>query len=44
MQINGITHIQVSVRRFEECAAFYEKLLPFLMAKRASEFLLFDFD
>ncbi len=29
MQINGIAHIQFSVRRFEACAAFYEKLLPF---------------
>lgn len=29
MQINGIAHIQLSVRHFEECVAFYEKLLPF---------------
>lgn len=29
MQINGIAHIQLSVRRFEECAVFYEKLLTY---------------
>ncbi len=39
MKINGIAHIQLSVRHFEECVAFYEKLLPFfemtLMYKRS---------
>ncbi len=29
MQINGIAHIQLTVQRFEECTAFYDKLLPF---------------
>ena len=27
---NGIAHIQLTVSRFPECLAFYEKLLPFL--------------
>lgn len=30
MEINGIAHIQMSVRRFEECRAFYTRLMPFL--------------
>jgi len=34
MEINGIAHIIVTVSRFEECVAFYRRLLPFLGLKR----------
>jgi catechol 2,3-dioxygenase-like lactoylglutathione lyase family enzyme len=30
MEINGVAHTQLSVRRFEECRAFYGKLMPHL--------------
>jgi catechol 2,3-dioxygenase-like lactoylglutathione lyase family enzyme len=30
VEINGIAHIYLSVDKFEECAAFYRRLLPFL--------------
>ncbi len=30
MEINGIAHIIITVSRFEECVAFYRRLLPFL--------------
>jgi catechol 2,3-dioxygenase-like lactoylglutathione lyase family enzyme len=30
VEINGIAHVQLSVRRFEQCRAFYERLMPFL--------------
>jgi len=30
MEINGIAHIIVTVSRFDECKAFYRRLLPFL--------------
>jgi len=30
MEINGIAHIVITVSRFEECVAFYRRLLPFL--------------
>jgi catechol 2,3-dioxygenase-like lactoylglutathione lyase family enzyme len=30
MEINGVAHIFVSVIKFDECAAFYRRLLPFL--------------
>jgi catechol 2,3-dioxygenase-like lactoylglutathione lyase family enzyme len=30
MEINGIAHIIITVSRFDECAAFYRRLLPFL--------------
>lgn len=33
MEINGIAHIFVSVRNYDECAAFYRKLLPFMGLK-----------
>jgi catechol 2,3-dioxygenase-like lactoylglutathione lyase family enzyme len=33
VEVNGIAHIQLSVRRFEECRAFYERLMPFLGLK-----------
>jgi len=29
MNINGIAHVQLTVNRFAECRAFYEKLLGF---------------
>ena len=30
MEINGIAHIILTVSRFDECRAFYRRLLPFL--------------
>jgi catechol 2,3-dioxygenase-like lactoylglutathione lyase family enzyme len=30
IEINGVAHIALRVRRFEECAAFYDRLMPFL--------------
>ncbi len=30
MEINGVAHIFVSVTRFDECVAFYRRMLPFL--------------
>jgi catechol 2,3-dioxygenase-like lactoylglutathione lyase family enzyme len=30
MEINGVAHIQLSVRRFTECKAFYDRLMPYL--------------
>jgi catechol 2,3-dioxygenase-like lactoylglutathione lyase family enzyme len=41
MEINGIAHIQLTVNRFQECVAFYEKLLTFMGLKviaRGDEF------
>ena len=34
MEINGIAHVIVTVSRFDECVAFYRRLLPFLGLKR----------
>lgn len=34
MEINGIAHIIVTVGRFDECVAFYRRLLPFLGLSR----------
>jgi catechol 2,3-dioxygenase-like lactoylglutathione lyase family enzyme len=34
MDINGIAHIIITVTRFEECVAFYRRLLPFLGLRR----------
>lgn len=30
MEINGVAHIQLSVSKYEECVAFYGKLMPYL--------------
>jgi len=30
MEINGIAHIILTVSRFDECVAFYRRLLPFI--------------
>jgi catechol 2,3-dioxygenase-like lactoylglutathione lyase family enzyme len=30
MEINGIAHIEITVSQFEECVAFYRRLLPFI--------------
>jgi catechol 2,3-dioxygenase-like lactoylglutathione lyase family enzyme len=30
VEINGIAHIQLSVNRYAECVAFYDKLMPYL--------------
>jgi catechol 2,3-dioxygenase-like lactoylglutathione lyase family enzyme len=30
MGINGVAHIYVTVRNYEECARFYRRLLPFM--------------
>jgi catechol 2,3-dioxygenase-like lactoylglutathione lyase family enzyme len=34
MEINGIAHIIVTVGKFDECVAFYRRLLPFLGLNR----------
>jgi catechol 2,3-dioxygenase-like lactoylglutathione lyase family enzyme len=34
MEINGIAHIIVTVSKFDECVAFYRRLLPFLGLSR----------
>lgn len=34
MEVNGVAHIQLSVRRFAECREFYAELMPFLGLKR----------
>jgi catechol 2,3-dioxygenase-like lactoylglutathione lyase family enzyme len=34
MEINGVAHIIVTVGRFNECVAFYRRLLPFLGLRR----------
>ena len=34
MEINGIAHIIITVSRFDECVAFYRRLLPFLGLSR----------
>jgi catechol 2,3-dioxygenase-like lactoylglutathione lyase family enzyme len=33
LEVNGVAHIQLSVRRFEECRAFYDRLMPYLGLK-----------
>jgi catechol 2,3-dioxygenase-like lactoylglutathione lyase family enzyme len=30
MEINGIAHIYITVDKFDDCAVFYRRLLPFL--------------
>jgi catechol 2,3-dioxygenase-like lactoylglutathione lyase family enzyme len=30
VEINGVAHVYISVRRFDDCAPFYRRLLPFL--------------
>jgi catechol 2,3-dioxygenase-like lactoylglutathione lyase family enzyme len=30
LEINGVAHIFLSVKRFEDCRAFYDRLMPFL--------------
>jgi catechol 2,3-dioxygenase-like lactoylglutathione lyase family enzyme len=30
VEVNGIAHIQISVNRFDECKAFYDRLMPYL--------------
>ena len=30
MEVNGVAHIQLSVGRFEECIAFYDRLMPYI--------------
>jgi catechol 2,3-dioxygenase-like lactoylglutathione lyase family enzyme len=34
MEINGIAHIILTVSRFDDCVAFYRRLLPFLGLNR----------
>lgn len=34
MEINGIAHIIITVSRFDECVAFYRRLLPFIGLSR----------
>jgi catechol 2,3-dioxygenase-like lactoylglutathione lyase family enzyme len=37
IEINGIAHIQLSVRRFEECKAFYDELMPYMGLERVHD-------
>jgi len=37
VEVNGIAHIQISVRRFTECGAFYGELMPFLGLRKVHE-------
>jgi catechol 2,3-dioxygenase-like lactoylglutathione lyase family enzyme len=30
MEVNGIAHTQLSVNRFDDCVAFYDRLMPYL--------------
>src|SRR5260370_40390727 len=30
MEVNGIAHVDVTVSNFEQCVAFYRRLLPFM--------------
>ena len=30
MEVNGIAHVEVTVTDFEQCVAFYRRLLPFM--------------
>jgi len=30
VEVNGIAHIYISVRNYDECTAFYRRLLPFM--------------
>ena len=30
MEVNGVAHIYISVSKFDQCAPFYRRLLPFL--------------
>lgn len=42
--MNGIAHIQLTVRHFEECVNFYERLLPFFemtLIYKGSDFLYY---
>ena len=44
MEVNGIAHIQLSVTRFEECVAFYDRLMPSLglqVVHRSDEFVYY---
>jgi catechol 2,3-dioxygenase-like lactoylglutathione lyase family enzyme len=34
MEINGISHVYITVAKFEQCVAFYRELLPFMGLKR----------
>jgi catechol 2,3-dioxygenase-like lactoylglutathione lyase family enzyme len=34
MEINGIAHIIITVSRFDQCVAFYRRLMPFLGLSR----------
>ncbi|HXR36023.1 MAG TPA: hypothetical protein VN754_08765, partial [Candidatus Binataceae bacterium] len=33
MEINGIAHVDVTVSNFDDCVAFYRRLLPFMGLK-----------
>jgi len=44
MEVNGIAHVVVRVRRFEECVAFYDRLMPELgmqVVHRSDEFVYY---
>jgi catechol 2,3-dioxygenase-like lactoylglutathione lyase family enzyme len=44
IEINGVAHVVVRVKRMEECAEFYDRLMPFLGLQavyRTPEFVYF---
>lgn len=44
MEINGVAHIRVNVDRFEECIAFYDRLMPYLglqVVHRSDQFVYY---
>jgi catechol 2,3-dioxygenase-like lactoylglutathione lyase family enzyme len=43
VEINGVAHVQLSLRRFKECRAFYDRLMPYLglAAVHSSEHLVY---
>jgi len=44
VEINGVAHIRVNVKRFEECIAFYDQLMPYLglqVVHRSDQFVYY---
>jgi catechol 2,3-dioxygenase-like lactoylglutathione lyase family enzyme len=44
ISINGVAHVILRVQRFEECIAFYDRLMPFLglqVVHRSDEFVYY---
>ena len=41
MEINGVAHVQISVNRFDECIAFYDRVMPYLGLKPVHHYEVF---